>query len=79
MLYAVLQRGKMTEEETIRKLEEEPRHESMMYEAWLLRNPDSSRTIEDELMGRINAAFRQYKKTTGKDYKKTLRKMQNSS
>ena len=44
--------------------EEEPRNESMMYEACLLRNPDSNRTIEDELMGRIDAAFREYSNST---------------
>ena len=44
--------------------EEEPRNESMMYESWLLRNPDSNRTIEDELMGRIDAAFREYSNST---------------
>lgn len=44
--------------------EEEPRNESMMYESWLLRNPDCNRTVEDELMGRIDAAFREYSNST---------------
>ena len=44
--------------------EEESRSESMVYESWLVRNPDSDRTVEDELMGRIDAAFREYNNST---------------